>query len=908
MKVSSIDTQARLNFATNNLAKSQKIDDSQTPKPTSIETSTPPIAKTVPVNFTSIHRMNKPSAVITFGGTKNKDQVLFVAAEHYDQVGGVATVVKDFETFSPKEKEMIWTPYYNGEVKYDPKTGKETGEAAVLKKPDGTPIYTKMDLTKNYLEDVLKDKKNYVELEKVSEKMMQFAEDDIEIALYRVKGTNHGMVFTNSTARMGKPYAQMAGSHGGEGLYAYASVGAALPKTWKGDPYAQFSKAVTELLPELEKQGFAPETVICNDAQTAFIPEFMAQRSKSGDAYYQAMKPTYVTHNLGNGSYTGPTNYQNLATSFMTKEQIAAVKKDPAFIEAIVEGETEKYFAKLMPEIEAASLGNSPNATLIPLLHRKNDYVKAMTTVSENYAEQIATNPKKSPQSVYTLWSKLYKEGKVGGILNPCNNPAFTIHGPLNGQPGYSKAQQALNTNTATEETIPAFEILKKDATYEEMKAVKNNNKKNLFHRLNGTFHTKDIGNIIGGASDKTTKIIGSIDKKWIDKIDNGENVKLFVSWGRADFQKGFDIVLDSFEKLTEKIGTENSVLVFGGPLGKDADSEKIREKVKTMLKDDKFKGRLVLIDGFAPNAPLSSAADSAVFASRFEPCGLTDLEALRFYCTPVVTNTEGLSQKNPDPRIASEKDIATSYKTTNEFYMHDEILKTKTPKLTEVYEKLVAYEKAALQYKKVDASVIDTLAAENVKNSTIYKYLEKTYIDDILSDELAEAMAANINQTDETSKLIYENHKKLDTTWEGNAKLHPHPSNKSSRQLYQEIHIDPTPTKAEKTLFNFDNSIMNKIKDSTEETSKKIGKEIGEGSKNFWKQHGGKVGIAAGAVVVIGGLASYFAKPKNASINADGDAFQRTSPNKNNKVQNKPTNASNKHNQAQKQQTAKRA
>lgn len=913
MKVSGVNAQARLNFAASNLTKNKKTDDSQSPKPISNEPASAPTAKPAHVNFTSIHKTNRPAAVINFGGTKNKDQVLFVVAEHKKTVGGVATVAKDFETFTDKDKEMIWSPYHNGQIKYDPKTGEEKG-VSVLKTADGKFIYTDASLKTQSIDDYIKEQnkkeqeikakdptknfnKNYTELEEIiTPRKMPFAEEEVNIGLYKVKGTNHYMVFTDTMAKMPEPYALKG--------FNYSSVADDAPRTWKGDAYAELCKAVVELLPEVEKYGFAPETVICNDAQTAFVPEFMAQKNIAGDAYYQGVKPTHVTHNMGKGTYTGPTSFQNMATSFMNKEQINAVRKDPEYIKAIHADKTEKYFQKFFSkDMEAA------NATLIPLLHRKNDYVAALTTVAEVYADKLATNPKKTEESVYGLWKELYNQKKVGGIMNPFNNESFSIHKKI-GQDGYNQPQEVLNSTTGQKETIPAFQILKENATYEEMKVVKNANKKNLFYRVSGHFNTPEaIGTIIAGVPGKIdVSTIGHIDKKWIEKIDKGEDVKVFTSWGRADLQKGLDTVVEAFEKHCKEKGSENSVLIFGGPLKQDDDSKKVREQVKNLIKDKNFEGRVVLIDGFAPNAPLSSASDAAVFASRFEPCGLTDLEALRFYCTPIVANTDGLSQKNPDPRIASEAEKATSYKTTNEFFMSDETLKAKSPKFTEAYNKMLAIEKASCKNKGLEDTLeigedkvkisLDEFVAKTVKDTDAYKDLERKHLDNIMSDELAEAMNAFATKSEDTARLLYKNQVALDSRWKTNGALHP--SGKSSRQLYQEIHLDPTPQKATKSLFNFDSS---KIGITPKITPKGI-EEDKKGLSKLLSTTGGKIGAGVAAVAVLGGLGVYFSKSKKpANINADGDAFQRNSLNKNNKAKSKHTGASNKRLQAQRQE-----
>ncbi|UKI40438.1 MAG: hypothetical protein L6V95_09590 [Candidatus Melainabacteria bacterium] len=48
----------------------------------------------------------------------------------------------------------------------------------------------------------------------------------------------------------------------------------------------------------------------------------------------------------------------------------------------------------------------------------------------------------------------------------------------------------------------------------------------------------------------------------------------------------------------------------------------------------------------------MSIIGDIALFPSRFAPCELTDLESMKYGACPVVTNIQGLKQKNFDPEL----------------------------------------------------------------------------------------------------------------------------------------------------------------------------------------------------------------------------------------------------------------
>ena len=63
-------------------------------------------------------------------------------------------------------------------------------------------------------------------------------------------------------------------------------------------------------------------------------------------------------------------------------------------------------------------------------------------------------------------------------------------------------------------------------------------------------------------------------------------------------------------------------------------------------------------------------AADVALLPSRFAPCELTDLEAKKALCTPIVPNVQGMAQKNFDPSIAKEAALMDGYKGKHEFFI----------------------------------------------------------------------------------------------------------------------------------------------------------------------------------------------------------------------------------------------
>ncbi len=232
------------------------------------------------------------------------------------------------------------------------------------------------------------------------------------------------------------------------------------------------------------------------------------------------------------------------------------------------------------------------------------------------------------------------------------------------------------------------------NSAYKSMQATKRENKLSLFQRLGryniGTdenpkyyFATDINSDFIAGAANKNPAVTGYIDEKFINRLKNNEDVSLFVSWGRGDFQKAHENAIDAFINYATRQGAnDNSVLVLGGSCDGNKEAKEAIAKAMERVKKAGLEGRVVFVDGFAPNKPFASAADFVVLASRFAPCELVDLEGGKYYAMPITSNTQGLKQKNFDETIDGNsingKTIQPhAYKTTNEYYMAPEKIKT---------------------------------------------------------------------------------------------------------------------------------------------------------------------------------------------------------------------------------------
>ncbi|MBK8576410.1 MAG: glycosyltransferase [Elusimicrobia bacterium] len=108
----------------------------------------------------------------------------------------------------------------------------------------------------------------------------------------------------------------------------------------------------------------------------------------------------------------------------------------------------------------------------------------------------------------------------------------------------------------------------------------------------------------------------------------------LFGMVSRLDPQKGFDILLDILDDFIGE-GCQAVFLGMGSPVFQSA--------LRTLQR--KYSGRVSVTTDF--NEPLAhkiyGGVDLFLMPSRFEPCGLGQMIALRYGAVPVVTPTGGL-------------------------------------------------------------------------------------------------------------------------------------------------------------------------------------------------------------------------------------------------------------------------
>lgn len=112
-------------------------------------------------------------------------------------------------------------------------------------------------------------------------------------------------------------------------------------------------------------------------------------------------------------------------------------------------------------------------------------------------------------------------------------------------------------------------------------------------------------------------------------------DVLLFGLISRLTWQKGIDMVLDALPLI---LGTGAQVAIIGQ--GERSMERAVRDAVTA------YPGRVGCVIGYDEELGhlMQAGADALLLPSRFEPCGLTQLYALRYGCIPVVARVGGLS------------------------------------------------------------------------------------------------------------------------------------------------------------------------------------------------------------------------------------------------------------------------
>ena len=271
----------------------------------------------------------------------------------------------------------------------------------------------------------------------------------------------------------------------------------------------------------------------------------------------------------------------------------------------------------------------------------------------------VKYGPSATLKTVITVHNMAFQGTFGADIFGQLRLPphAFSVEGvEYFGGVGYLKAGvecadvvTTVSPTYAAEIRTPAFGM--------GLEGLLNNRSETVFGVLNGI--DMDAWNPSTDQSLRSTFSVNSLNSRNLNKAAvqdafglEPSNGPLFAVVSRLTWQKGIDLLVNTIDMMVEA-GAQLAVLGSG-----EAELENaVRGAVV------RHPGRVGLITGY--NEQLShlvqGGADVMMVPSRFEPCGLTQLYALRYGCVPLVSRVGGLNDTVIDANVAAlQAEVAT--------------------------------------------------------------------------------------------------------------------------------------------------------------------------------------------------------------------------------------------------------
>lgn len=421
-----------------------------------------------------------------------------------------------------------------------------------------------------------------------------------------------------------------------------------------------FSNACISLLKTSEiysKENLSPKIFHVTDWHISI--------DKKKDSFFKNSAVVHVLHNIGH-IYQGWTEpFFALLNNFDTREinkflndsdvkqsldnlvtlNSAIIGSQPRSDMGLLKVIEEKYLELLLPSNEEVL--NSIRSLVVNLFPQKswddeyfyNPLKRSVEesdfwiTDSETYFQEVVSSNKFSKSLFFTIKNSSQKGiGIMAGIdpvrFNPVDNKDIKFH--------YSVKNY--------------FEGKAKNKKY--FQNIFSNNLKDSF-----LFSEK-------------SKIVGSLSV-------NPDAPLLLLSSRLDSFQKGIDIFLKIIPRILSKYN--DCQIILAGPNFLDKENSIIYKHYKKVLSNINYKNRLVIVDDFIPIEQYLASADIFIMPSRYEPCGFSQLIAMRMGAVPIVSNTGGL--RDTITSLLQNELLATGFKTQNS------IMESKFPEEELFYE-----------------------------------------------------------------------------------------------------------------------------------------------------------------------------------------------------------------------------
>lgn len=489
---------------------------------------------------------------------------------------------------------------------------------------------------------------------------------------------------------------------------AYNSEGAYCGKLHTDALYTRFTRATADAIPKMNTEEFAhynPGNFWLHDRQAFPFMMEVDELSSQGDNYWRGIRTHATYHNLGpdyQGHYSSPIDFMQIAGSSKDLEELKKNPADYKFVKKMAQKMTRERnngSGKFTPEeilskeeferlnqIFKPIFGNfldengQYNMCEIPIAGAKlNPYNASVGTVSKHYAHEM-----KNPNT---------REVSLGITKDLASIPTIDV---VNGSSAVSLGlDKTGKIGCGTGLDMKGFTPFSPDVVQdkEAFFNLKQSNKEWFINTLSSTLaksedEAKEIlfsqNDLKNGAS-----ILGNISP-----YKDGD--MLFISWGRADSQKGFPTTIEGFlqylkDDSVPKEQKLHTKFVIGADPWKISDEAResgilestepdwlmIKDKMKTIseLDDGAYKDNICYLNGRFSNR-IVACADYTNITSRFEPCGITPLESFAGG-TPVISNNTGGSPNFIDALAIDTKEVTTQngFLTRHAFLSNPETL-----------------------------------------------------------------------------------------------------------------------------------------------------------------------------------------------------------------------------------------
>jgi len=521
------------------------------------------------------------------------------------KVGGLAEVAvqlpdefnKKFSD-SPNNSIQIVTPLYIGE-------GKKSASV------------TRID-SKHYL--YKGGDKREIELEKVSEfdvlvysdKTKRFRKENVGVLVGESNGTKYVFLdnpryFGITPAEDNNPLCQ--------GPYVKNTDGVS-----EAERMAFFSKAVYQLMKNVKQGAISqvetPNVIIANDwhaspltSMMRYVAPIEKEDGKIDSATYDYIKNTPVIHITHNAQYQG-SDWSSADKIFRT-----LFEKNTDAINSKIRGYNKKGF----PLAEGYGNFNSARSDL--------HLADRIVAVSPHYADELSTS-KDLGAGLNGIHSTRRKYGTMLGIVNGYTKKLAEPN---------DKMISSINTNLSPTSLLKPYANMYNLEGY----SIKMDNKVAAIYILNELATKAASGEKLPGftlVQPENCKIETDKDLK---------NIPFIASVGRITEQKGFDYLADSIKNTLINLKPEDErpvVAILGS--GDPEVIENLNKLKSEIAKTDKVASeRIFVFEGFSPGLrdALGVASDFFLIPSKWEPCGLTQMEAMPKGSIPIATSTGGL-------------------------------------------------------------------------------------------------------------------------------------------------------------------------------------------------------------------------------------------------------------------------